>query len=147
MSKPACEWAIFYDPLHILSVWYSRQEVRLYENGGSSEGKVLFKRDEPVAKVSIADPFELLNLAFHFVISYDLLAQIADEKALAYFEQIGAREFLERMAAVTPEQERRHRLNGLGPKLTTFVKEKPQAERGRKRAQPATSPSEATATA
>lgn len=124
MQKPeGCEWGIYFDPVHIVTVNYARREARLFENGGYGEGKLLFKKDEPAARVSVNDPFQLMNLAIHFVISYDLLAQLADEEALAFFEQIGIKDFLERLATTTTEVDRRHRFNGLGPKFTSFGRE------------------------
>lgn len=133
MPKPSdCELGIFFDGVHIVTVNYGREEVRLFENGGSGKGHLFFKRDEPIAKVSLTDPFALMNLAFHFVLGYDLLAQIADKKAVAFFEQIGAKEFLERLAAATSDEDKRNRFNGLGPKFTTFTKDsKPTERRGR----------------
>ena len=133
MPKPTdCELGIFFDSVHIITVNYEREEVRLFENGGSGKGHLFFKRDEPIAKVSLTDPFALMNLAFHFVMGYELLTQIADKTAAAFFEQIGAKEFLERLAAATSEEDRRNRFNGLGPKFTTFSKEnKPTERRGR----------------
>jgi len=133
MVKPdGIEWGVFFDDVHIVSVNFSRQEARLFENGGSGKGKLLFKSDESAAKVSLNDPFALLNLAFHFVVSYELLAQVADEQALKFFEQVGAKEFLERLSAATTDEDRRNRFNGLGPKFTNFDKvSKPAERRGR----------------
>lgn len=127
-----CEYAIYFDSVHIIAV-NERDEARLFENGNSGKGRLLYKRGDPVAKVSVTDPFQLLNLAVHFVISYELLSQIADKDALAYFERIGAKEFLERVAAATTDEDRRNRFNGLGPKFSNFEPKetKPVERRGR----------------
>ncbi len=126
-----CEYAIYFDSVHIIAV-NERDEARLFENGNSGKGRLLYKRGDPVAKVSVTDPFQLLNLAVHFVISYELLSQIADKDALKYFERIGTKEFLERVAEATTEEDRRNRFNGLGPKFSNFEKEtKPPERRGR----------------
>lgn len=114
------EWGFFFDAVHILSVNYVRQEVRLYENGGSGKNRLLFKKDEPVTKIGLDDPFQLMNLAIHFVVSYDLIAQIADEEVLAFFEKVGLKELLERLVAATTEEDRRYRFTGLVPKFNTF---------------------------
>lgn len=145
MPRPEeCEWGIFFDSVHIITVSYARQEARLFENAGSGEGKLLFKKDEPAAKVNITDPFQLMNLAFHFAVSYELLAQVADDEALKFLEQVGAKDFLERLAVATPEAERRNRLNGLGPKFTTFDNQ-PRQQRGRPPKSPAVPEEAATA--
>lgn len=124
MSQPTdCPWAIYYDAIHIVTVDYGRQEARLYENGGSGDGRLLFKRDEPVAKVSITDPFQLINLAFQYVMSYDVLSQIAETDAITFFDRTGVKEFLDRMVEVTPEADRRGRFEGLSPKFINFVQE------------------------
>lgn len=131
MSSTGFAWGIYFDDLHIITVNPTRDEVRLHENGGSGTGYVLFKQDDSVAKVALSDPLQLMNMAFHFVVSYELLAQVAGKEALAYFERIGAKDFLNRLAAATPEQERRHRLNGLTGKFNTFSKPQPVERRGR----------------
>lgn len=90
MKKPeGVGWGYYFDAVHIISVNYARQEVSLFENGSTGEGELLFKRDVPAAKVSLNDPFQLMNLAIHFVLSYDLLARFADEELLQFFEQLG----------------------------------------------------------
>ncbi len=114
------EWGFFFDSVHILSVNYARQEIRLFENGGSGKNRLLFKKDEPVTKIGLDDPFQLMNLAIHFVVSYELIAQIADEKTLAFFENVGLKELLDRLVAATTEEDRRFRFSGLVPKFTTF---------------------------
>ena len=114
------EWGFFFDAVHILSVNYARQEVRLYENGGSGKNRLLFKKDEPVTKIGLDDPFQLMNLAIHFVVSYDLIAQIADEEMLVFFEKVGLKELLDRLVAATTEEDRRYRFTGLVPKFNTF---------------------------
>jgi hypothetical protein len=130
MAKPSeFERAIYFDATHILSVDYTRQEAWLYENGESGDGRLLFRRNEPAARVSIVDPFQLLNLAVHYAISYELLSQVADENGLKFFEQIGAKAFLERVAAVTTEEDRHNRFLGLGPKFTNLGKESKTLER------------------
>lgn len=148
MPKPTdCELGIFFDSVHIITVNYGREEVRLFENGGSGKGHLFFKHDEAIAKVPLTDPYALMNLAFHFVMGYDLLSQIADKNAMAFFEQIGAKEFLDRLAAATSEEDRRNRLNGLGPKFTTFAKDSKTSERrGRPPARPTTEGEQVAAT-
>ena len=70
------EWGFFFDSVHIVSVNYARQEVRLYENGGSGKNRLLFKKDEPVTKIGLDDPFQLMNLAIHFVVNYDFTSSL-----------------------------------------------------------------------
>jgi hypothetical protein len=121
MPKPAgVEWGFYFDPVHIISVNYPRGEARLFENGGSGEGKLLFKKDEPAAKVALNDPFQWMNLAIHFVVSYELIAQVVEEETLRFFEQVGIKDFLGRLAAATSDADRHHRFTGLGAKFTMF---------------------------
>lgn len=114
------EWGFFFDPVHVISVNYARGEARLFENGGSGKNRLLFKKDEPAAKISLSDPYQMMNLAIHFVVSYDLLAQVADEDTVKFFEQVGIKDFLEKLAAATSDEERRLRFTGLVPKFSTF---------------------------
>ena len=146
-QQEGIEWGFYFDSVHIISVNYSRQEVRLYENGGSGKNRLLFKQDEPVTKIGLNDPFQIMNLAIHFVVSYDLIAQIADGEILAFFEKVGLKELLERLVAATTEEDRRLRFTGLVPKFTTFETHEVK-HRGRrsttseKKAEPAPQPAE-----
>ena len=41
MQQPeGCEWGIYFDAVHIITVNYTRQEIRLFECGSSAEGKL-----------------------------------------------------------------------------------------------------------
>jgi hypothetical protein len=64
-----------------------------------------------------------MNLAIHFVVSYDLIAGFADEETLRFFEQVGIKDFLERLRSATTDEDRRHRFTGLGPKFTPMTNE------------------------
>jgi hypothetical protein len=114
MSKSDGEfsWGMYFDAVHILSVNYAKQEVRLYENAGTGAGKLLVKKDEPADKVSITDAMQLLNMGLRYGVSYDLLAQCADEDARATLEKLGAKAFLDRMLSLTTDDERRMRFQG-----------------------------------
>jgi hypothetical protein len=105
---------IYFNSVHIISVNHKREEIRLFENGGSTEGKLVFTTDEPAGKASVKDPFQLIQLALEFGVHYDMLSQVASKDALSVFEKIGAKEFIEKVASLTTDQERRERLHGLG---------------------------------
>jgi hypothetical protein len=64
-----------------------------------------------------------MNLAIHFVLSYDLIAAFADEETLRFFEEVGVKDFLQRLRAATTDADRRHRFSGLGPKFTSMTNE------------------------
>jgi hypothetical protein len=124
MQPPeGCEWGIYFDETHIITVNYGRQEIRLFENGGSGKGRLLFTKDDPAAKIPANDPYQLMNLAIHFVLSYDLIAAFADEETLRFFEEVGVKDFLQRLRAATTDADRRHRFSGLGPKFTSMTNE------------------------
>lgn len=120
MPKPeGCEWAIFYDSVHIFTINYTKAEARLFENAGSTEGQLLFAKDEAVAKVPISDPFQLVSLALNFAIRYELISQIADSEALKILEQLGVKDLLDRVQSLTTEGNRRQQLRGLGLKFNS----------------------------
>jgi hypothetical protein len=105
-------WAIYFDAVHILSVNYARREVRLYENAGSGDGKLLVTKDDPADKVSINDAMALFKMGLLYGVSYDLLAQCATEEARGMLEKLGTKEFLDRMLSLTTDEERRMRFQG-----------------------------------
>ena len=114
MSKSDGEfsWGMYFDAVHILSVNYAKQEVRLFENAGTGAGKLLVKKDEPADKVSITDAMALFKMGLLYGVSYDLLAQCATEEARGMLEKLGAKEFLDRMLSLTTDEERRMRFQG-----------------------------------
>ncbi len=114
MPDSAIGLVIYFDGVHIITVNHKRGEARLFENGGSGEGKLVFTSDEPAGKASVNDPFQLIQLGLLFGVRYELLSQVATQEALAMFERLGAQAFIERVASVTTDQERRERLRGLG---------------------------------
>lgn len=120
-------WGIFFDTVHILSVNQSKQEARLFENGGSGAGKLLIKSDEPADKVSVADAMQLLNMGLRYGVSYELLAQCATEDARVTLERLGAKEFLDRMLTLTTDDERRMRFQGFNFSFTNGAKETSKA--------------------
>jgi hypothetical protein len=137
MQQPeGCEWGIYFDAIHIITVNYDRQEIRLFENGGYGEGKLLFKKDDPAAKIAADDPYQLMNLAIHFIISYDLIAGFADAETLQFFERVGIKDFLERLRGATTDEDRRHRFTGLGPKFTPVTNEVKVVRRRQSNPQP-----------
>jgi hypothetical protein len=77
---------IYFDALHIITANCTRQEIRLFERGGSAEGKLLSKKDEPEAKVSANAPYQLMNCAVfgHYpqirarTLSHNRIKQIAN---------------------------------------------------------------------
>jgi hypothetical protein len=120
MPKPAgCEWAIFYDSVHIFTVNYTKGEARLFENAGSTEGQLLFAKDEAVAKLPISDPFQLISLALNFAIRYELIAHVAESETLQILEQLGVKDLLDRVQNLTTEADRHRQLQGLGLKFNT----------------------------
>jgi hypothetical protein len=144
MQQPeGCEWGIYFDAVHIITVNYTRQEIRLFECGGSAEGKLLFKKDEPAAKVSANDPYQLMNMAIHFVVSYDLLAELADDETRHFFEQIGIKDFLDRLKNAITDEDRRHRFSGLGPKFTPMTNEVKLVRRRQAIGEPTVAPDKA----
>jgi hypothetical protein len=114
MSKTDGEfsWGMYFDAIHILSVNYSKQEVRLFENAGTGAGKLLVKKDEPADKVSISDAMALFKMGLLYGVSYDLLVQCADDEARLTLEKLAAKEFLDRMLSLTTDEERRMRFQG-----------------------------------
>ena len=105
-------WGMYFDAVHILSVNYAKQEVRLFENAGADAGKLLVKEVEPADKVAVGDAMQLLNMGLRFGVSYELLSQCAGEEARATLEKLGAKEFLDRMLTLTTDEERRLRFQG-----------------------------------
>jgi hypothetical protein len=122
-SNEQYSWAMFFDGVHILSVNYTKLEVRLFENAGAGAGKLLVKKDEPAEKCSITDALQLLNLGLKFGVSYDLLAQCAVDEARVTLEKLGAKEFLDRMLSLTTEEERRLRFQGFNFAFANGIKE------------------------
>ena len=114
MSKTEGEfsWGMYFDAVHILSVNYAKQEVRLFENAGTGVGKLLVKKDDPADKVSITDAMALFKMGLLYGVSYDLLVQCADDEARTTLEKLGAKEFLDRMLSLTTDEERRMRFQG-----------------------------------
>ena len=122
------EWAIHYDAVHIITVNFDRAEARLFENGGSSEGTLIFKSDEPAAKVSITDAMQLIDMALRFGISYDLLARTADADTLKVFEHLGIKTLLDRVVALTTELERHQRFEGFEFSFAKLNGETPKSD-------------------
>jgi hypothetical protein len=56
-------WALFFDEVHVLSVNGTKQEVRLFENGGVGAGRIIVKSDQTPSGVSTNDPMALFGLA------------------------------------------------------------------------------------
>lgn len=106
------ELVIHYDGVHIITVNYTRQEARLFENGGSKEGTLVFKSDEPAAKASITDAMQLVDMGLRFGVSYDLLSRVAAENVLKTFELLGVKAFLDKVVALTTDTERHQRFEG-----------------------------------
>jgi hypothetical protein len=103
--------AIHYDAVHIISV-NSRGEARLFENGGAKEGTLIFKSDEPAAKAATTDAMGLVDMALRYGISYELISRTADASVQPIFERLGVKTFLDRVIAMTTEQERHQRFEG-----------------------------------
>ena len=120
MSKTDGEfsWGMYFDAVHILSVNFSKQEVRLFENAGTGAGTLMVKKDEPADKVSITDAMALFKMGLLYGVSYDLLAQCATEEARGMLEKLGAKEFLDRMLSLTTDEERRMRFQGFNFSFT-----------------------------
>ncbi len=120
MSKSDSQfsWGMYFDAVHILSVNYTKQEVRLFENVGTGEGRLLIRQDNPADKVSITDAMALFKMGLLYGVRYDLLAQCADEEARATLEKLGAKDFLDRMLLLTTDEERRMRFQGFNFSFT-----------------------------
>lgn len=126
-------WALFFDEVHILSVNSAKQEVRLFENGGTGAGKLLVKSDEPADKASIADAMQLLNMGLRFAVNYELLVQCATDEARGTLERIGAKEFLDKILSLTTDDERRMRFQGFNFAFATGTKATPPAPPAKRR--------------
>lgn len=103
--------AIHYDAVHIITV-NSRGEAKLFENGGAKEGTLIFKSDEPAAKASTSDAMGLVDMALRFGVSFELISRTADVSILPIFERLGVKDFLDRVVALTTDQERHQRFEG-----------------------------------
>lgn len=106
------ELIIHFDRVHILMVNTMREEVRLFENGESREGTLIFKSDEPAAKASVNDVAQLMDMGIRFGVSYELLSRAAGLSAQKAFEVLGVKALLDKVATLTTEQERHQRFEG-----------------------------------
>ncbi|MCA0456123.1 MAG: hypothetical protein LCI00_19250 [Chloroflexi bacterium] len=104
--------AIHFDGVHIITVNFSRKEAKLFENGGSQTGTLIFKKDEAAAKASIDDPMKLIDMALSFGVSYELLARVASPHSMKVFETLGVKAFLDKVVDLTTETERHQRFEG-----------------------------------
>jgi hypothetical protein len=116
---------IHYDRVHIITVSGLRREARLFENGGAGDGTLIFKSDEPAAKAPVTDAMQLIDLALRFGVSYDLLSRVADAEVLKIFERLGVKDFLDKMLALTTEQERHQRFDGFEFTFMQAMQEQP----------------------
>jgi hypothetical protein len=104
---------ILWDEVHVLTVNYQRQELYLNENAGSAPGELRIKAPDTLIRADLRDPFKVLDMAMRYAIRYELLARVLDTEMLKVFEQIGVKDFLDRLVSLTTEQMRRERFNGL----------------------------------
>jgi hypothetical protein len=106
------ELIIHFDRVHIIMVNNSREEARLFENGESKEGTLIFKSDEPAARASVNDVAQLLDMGIRFGVSYDLLSRAASLSAQKAFELLGVKALLDKVASLTTDEERHQRFEG-----------------------------------
>lgn len=116
-SRTGFKRAIFFDSVHVIMVDYQRREAKLYENAGSGEGQVLIRDSDAADKASVTNPYELVDMAFRYAISFELLGKIVDKEVMQVFERIGVKDFLERVIAATTEEMRRDRFHGFAFKF------------------------------
>src|SRR6266498_715476 len=105
-------WALFFDEVHILSVNGAKREVRLFENGGAGPGKLVVHSDQAASYASTDNAMDLFSLALKYAVKYELLVQCATDEAKVTLEKLGAKEFLDRIALLTNDGERRMRFQG-----------------------------------
>jgi hypothetical protein len=112
-SNNGYQQSILWDEVHVLIVNYSRREMYLYENAGGQPGVFHIRTAEAGARADIADPFDILDMAVRYAVSFDLLTRILDAEVVRVLEAIGVKDFLTQLASNTTEEIRRNRFKGL----------------------------------
>lgn len=112
-SSNGYDQSILWDEVHVLTVNHHRHELFLAENVGGTPGELRIKEPTMTIRAEMRDPFRVLDMAMRYAISYDLLARVLDADVAAVFEQMGVKELLERIIALTTEQMRRTRFEGI----------------------------------
>lgn len=116
-SRTGFKRAVFFDSVHVLMVDYSKREAKLYENAGSAPGELLIREANATETASVTNPYELVDMAFRYAISFALLAKVLDREVVKVFEVIGVKDFLDRVEAATTEEMRRDRFHGFAMKF------------------------------
>ena len=104
---------MMWDEVHVLTVNYQRQEMFLSENGGSAPGELSIKEVHMTIRADLRDPLKVLDMAVRYAIRYELLARVLDADIVKVFEQIGVKDFLDRLVGLTTDEMRRKRFEGL----------------------------------
>jgi hypothetical protein len=112
-SNNGYQQSILWDDVHVLMVNYSRREMYLYENAGSEPGMFHIRTADAGARATITDPFEILDMAVRYAVSFELLARILDAEVVRVLDAIGVKDFLTKLVSNTTEELRRNRFKGL----------------------------------
>ena len=112
-SSNGIDQSILWDDVHVLTVNHHRQELFLSQNVGGSQGELRIKEPTTMIRADIRDPLRVLDMAVRYAIRYDMLARVLDTDVVAVLEQIGVKDFLEKVISMTTEQMRRNRFEGL----------------------------------
>jgi len=112
-SSNGIDQSILWDDVQVLTVNHHRHELFLSQNVGGSPGELRIKEPTTMIRADMRDPLRVLDMAVRYAIRYDMLARVLDADVVAVLEQIGVKDFLERIISLTTEQMRRNRFEGL----------------------------------